>query len=86
MEDSYNESELAPEISLTKELSPHLDFTHPIPKAIPGDVIASNILSANESDVNIEEDDLSHIALSKHLDQLKISCDFSSGWFFGSAR
>lgn len=86
VDDEHNGSEVGPETSTKKELSPHPDFSHPIPKAIPGDISTSKILSTEEEDDNAEEDDLSHIALSKHLDQLKISGDFSQGWFFGSAR
>ncbi|KJA20732.1 hypothetical protein HYPSUDRAFT_42806 [Hypholoma sublateritium FD-334 SS-4] len=83
-DDGHNEWDVRPETS-TKELSPHLDFSHPISKAIPGDTTTSKILATEESEDNAEEDDLSHIALSKHFDQLKISADFSQGWFFGSA-
>lgn len=69
-----------------KELSPHLDFSYPIPKTLPGDTSASKLLSVESPDENTEEDDMSHIALANHLDQLLRITESPFDVYYGPAR
>ncbi|KJA20731.1 hypothetical protein HYPSUDRAFT_42804 [Hypholoma sublateritium FD-334 SS-4] len=68
-----------------KELSPRLDFNYPIPKTLPGDTSASKLLSVETPDEGTEEDDISHIALSNHLDQLLRITESPLDIYFGPA-
>ncbi|KJA21189.1 hypothetical protein HYPSUDRAFT_67935 [Hypholoma sublateritium FD-334 SS-4] len=63
----------------TPEPGDALTFSYPIPKTIPGEVNASEMLSTDTSE-EISEEDLAEVALSKHLDHLRIK-----ERYFGSA-